>query len=321
MLAYHRSEGGPWSQTPKAWLAQSMRRGGTNNVWPLMHSTDADPCSRRFGNLLKVWRYIRDVEQGHEQCSVLGRQAVMMAMGKFDASLALPSEASAEAGHSMQMVQLVAEQTGSPSSAGHAPQGFLQPQMCSKSPDLPVQQAACGPGKPCPAAPSTQISYTGHAEGVSPSSAEPGLMADPMVQVQRNDISQLISETQRLHMLPDPAPARGRRKADRRRLACTCLDPQEQPAGGVLDKASAKDTRNSLSAAAFGSMYCTNTYSLPAQEPVVSEGVEIKAPQSGQSNSKASCILSDWPCLVEKNWLSFLTLAASFQWRCLLLAL
>ena len=95
VIAYHQSEGGPWSQPPGIWLMHSVSR----------HFDDFIQARKAGRGQEPEWHVVRHLLQVREMCKqitrlegcptvsfpVLARQAAKMYAGHFDESLALPS--------------------------------------------------------------------------------------------------------------------------------------------------------------------------------------------------------------------------------------
>ena len=91
LLAYHQSEGGPWSLKPDLWLDRSMKRNLHLFIQARKAGDGESACWHVVRHLLKIRDICRDIIKRKAQCSVLGRQAAMMFLGKFDENLQLPS--------------------------------------------------------------------------------------------------------------------------------------------------------------------------------------------------------------------------------------
>lgn len=90
MVAYHQSEGGPWSELPDNWLDKSIKRDFLSFLQAKNVGNGDSPEWRVVRHLLKVRKAFRELSRNLRQCSVLGRQAVMMFVGGFSDKLKLP---------------------------------------------------------------------------------------------------------------------------------------------------------------------------------------------------------------------------------------
>lgn len=91
LLAYHQTEGGPWSLQPDLWLDRSMKRDLQLFIQARKAGDGHSPRWQVVRHLLKIRDSCREIMKEKAQCSVLGQQAAMMFLGKFDERLQLPS--------------------------------------------------------------------------------------------------------------------------------------------------------------------------------------------------------------------------------------
>ena len=94
VIAYHQSEGGPWCQTPAAWLQLAiMHRRFSDFIQARRAGRGLEPEWHVVRHLLTVRETYRQVIrlEGHIHTPVLARQAARMFAGQFDESLALPT--------------------------------------------------------------------------------------------------------------------------------------------------------------------------------------------------------------------------------------
>ena len=91
VLAYHQSEGGPWTLTPGRWLDSSVRRNFLSYIKARNAGTGEAPQWHIVRHLLKVKAACHETLQQPGRCPVLGQQAAMMFGGQFDETLQLPS--------------------------------------------------------------------------------------------------------------------------------------------------------------------------------------------------------------------------------------
>lgn len=93
VVAYHTLPGGPWSQTPGAWLMSSMGRDFNGFIQARKAGKGGDPEWHIMRHLLKIRALRKEIMDIETVCSVsvLGRQAARMFSGQFDETLVLQS--------------------------------------------------------------------------------------------------------------------------------------------------------------------------------------------------------------------------------------
>lgn len=106
LLAYDQSAGGPWSLQPHLWLYKSMSR----DLFPFIQARKSglgqSPCWHVVRHLLRIRDMYNELtEEKAQACelpqekaqgSVLGQQAIMMFVGRFDEKLQLPSSSTSQ---------------------------------------------------------------------------------------------------------------------------------------------------------------------------------------------------------------------------------
>lgn len=108
VVAYHTLPGGPWSQTPGAWLMSSMGRDFNGFIQARKAGKGDDPKWHIVRHLLKIRALRKEILDIETLCSVsvLGRQAARMFSGQFDETLvqqSLQARSASEAAVSAQM--------------------------------------------------------------------------------------------------------------------------------------------------------------------------------------------------------------------------
>lgn len=90
VVAYHQSAGGPWSEMPSNWLDESIKRDFLSFLRAKNAGNGDSPDWQVVRQMLKVRKAFRELSRNLRQCTVLGRQAVMMFVGAFSDKLRLP---------------------------------------------------------------------------------------------------------------------------------------------------------------------------------------------------------------------------------------